>query len=594
MFFSLKEKNYQFIQQIVWRFRFKIILLIMVATIKAVDVPLRPYIIKIILDRVENLSHFEIFQQLGPPALCYILITFFLIFINRLQNLVNLNLIPVLKKHIGEVLMDKLMGHSFNFYQNNFAGSLAAKINGCMTSIPRIIRKFTNTFYSHSLALFFTIIMVWQVNFKYAVGLIIWSLLFLIISVKLSYKAKKISIDTAEEASKGLGHMVDILSNMASVRFFFGLPYEQRFVRKFLKDYVLKAQDRDRYFMKLYVFQESTFAVFQAICLAGLIFGIKNQIITVGDFVLIITLNTSIIGLLWSLADDFVDFTEEFGNAIEGIRLINAPYEIKDRKTAKDLVVNSGKIVFENVWFNYKGTDPLFKSLNVSIEPGQKVGLVGYSGSGKTTFVNLLLRLFEISSGRILIDEQSISDATQSSLRQNISIISQDPSLFHRTLLENIRYGKQNATDLDVIEAAKKAHAHEFIEVLPQKYLSLVGERGIKLSGGQRQRIAIARAFLKGSPILILDEATSQLDSVTERIIQASLLQLMQGKTSLIIAHRLSTLLNMDRILVFQQGQIIEDGSHSNLLKLNGVYKKLWAAQVGGFLPETDQIVSLL
>jgi ATP-binding cassette subfamily B protein len=225
------------------------------------------------------------------------------------------------------------------------------------------------------------------------------------------------------------------------------------------------------------------------------------------------------------------------------------------------------------------------------IQPGQKVGLVGYSGSGKSTFVNLILRLFDVTAGRIMIDGQDIRDVTQDSLHHCIAMIPQEPSLFHRSIMNNIKYGCINATFDDVIAAAKKAHAHDFIIELSQGYDMLVGERGIKLSGGQRQRIVIARAILKDAPILILDEATSQLDSVTENQIQESLWDLMQNKTTLVIAHRLSTLLHMDRILVFDQGTIVEDGTHEGLLAKNGLYKQLWEAQIGGFLLDSTDTI---
>lgn len=228
----------------------------------------------------------------------------------------------------------------------------------------------------------------------------------------------------------------------------------------------------------------------------------------------------------------------------------------------------------------------MFQNKSVTIEAGQKVGLVGYSGSGKSTFVNLILRLYEVVDGQILIDGQNLSEVTQESLRQAIAMIPQDPTLFHRSLMDNIRYGRTKASDEEVISASKKAHADEFISLLPEGYETLVGERGVKLSGGQRQRIAIARAILKNAPILMLDEATSQLDSITESNIQDSLWELMQGKTTLIVAHRLSTLLHMDRILVFDKGHIVEDGTHAELLNRGGLYKTLWDAQVGGFLPD--------
>jgi ATP-binding cassette subfamily B protein len=268
------------------------------------------------------------------------------------------------------------------------------------------------------------------------------------------------------------------------------------------------------------------------------------------------------------------------------LRALVVTPDIQDRRHARELVVSKGEIIFEDVQFSYQGSDPLFQNKSVKIESGQKVGLVGYSGSGKSTFVNLILRLFDVTSGQITVDGQDIRHVTQDSLRANIGMIPQDPSLFHRTLGENIRYGKTNATDEEIVEASKKAHAHAFISALAQGYDSLVGERGVKLSGGQRQRIAIARAILKNAPLLILDEATSQLDSVTESDIQDSLWQLMQGKTTIVIAHRLSTLLHMDRILVFDESKIVEDGTHQALLTQRGLYATLWNAQVGGFLPE--------
>jgi ATP-binding cassette subfamily B protein len=241
--------------------------------------------------------------------------------------------------------------------------------------------------------------------------------------------------------------------------------------------------------------------------------------------------------------------------------------------------VPRGEVRFENVTFSYPGHHSVFKNFNVTIPAGQKVGLVGLSGAGKTTFMNLMLRLYDLQAGKIFIDVQSIAEVTQKSLHENIAVIPQDASLFHRTLLENIRYGRLEATEEEVIAASKQAHCHEFIEQLDEKYASLVGERGIRLSGGQRQRIAIARALLKNAPILVLDEATSALDSATEKKIQESLALLMRDRTTIVIAHRLSTLAAMDRILVFQQGTIVEDGTIQELLQKNGHFAAFWKIQ---------------
>lgn len=309
-------------------------------------------------------------------------------------------------------------------------------------------------------------------------------------------------------------------------------------------------------------------------------------LISIGDFALILGLSMELGHMMWYTMFQVDQFNQALGKCRQSLRALILPHDIQDKNEATQLIVTEGQIDFVQVKFHYRGTETLFQNKSVTIAAGQKVGLVGYSGSGKSTFVNLILRLYEVVDGQILIDGQDIRDVTQHSLRRAIAMIPQDPTLFHRSLLDNIRYGRPDATDEEVIAASEKAHAHEFISQLPQGYGALVGERGVKLSGGQRQRIAIARAILKNAPILMLDEATSQLDSITESNIQASLWELMQHKTTLVIAHRLSTLLQMDRILVFDKGHIVEDGTHAQLLKQGGLYKTLWDAQVGGFLPD--------
>jgi ATP-binding cassette subfamily B protein len=308
--------------------------------------------------------------------------------------------------------------------------------------------------------------------------------------------------------------------------------------------------------------------------------------IQVADFVMASSLALLIISEARNLSRRFLDFFEQIGNVSNGVYTIIRPHEIIDRDRPIDHTITQGKIEFRDINFNYSEEKNVFENFSITIASGQRVGLVGLSGSGKSTFVNLVLRLFDPQSGKILIDGVDIRDMSQESLHDQISLIPQDPSLFHRTLLENIRYGRLEASDREVIEAAKKANAHEFIQQIREGYDSMVGERGVKLSGGQRQRIAIARVILKDAPILILDEATSSLDSITEHTIQKTLDQEMKGKTVIVVAHRLSTIAHLDRILVFNQGEIIEDGSHADLLARNGAYSKLWQMQAGGFLPE--------
>ena len=315
-----------------------------------------------------------------------------------------------------------------------------------------------------------------------------------------------------------------------------------------------------------------------------------DGLVTIGDFVLISSMTYHVTENIWFISEVIGQINEAIGKSKQSLKMLFTPIEINDKPDAKEVVVTKGEITFDKVNFQYNDNPAIFEDKSIIIPSGQKLGLVGYSGSGKSTFVNLILRLYDIQSGAILIDGQDIRDVSQKSLHQNIGMIPQDPSLFHRTLMDNIRYANINATDNEVIEASKKARAHNFILKLKLGYQSLVGERGTKLSGGQRQRIAIARAILKNAPILILDEATSALDSVTEGEIQDSLNELMHGKTVIVIAHRLSTLLHMDRILVFDNGKIVEDGSHVKLLEQNRIYKELWDAQSNGFLPQKKEV----
>lgn len=555
----------------------------------AIDLTLRPYLIKIMVDIVPTIQPGTSLEVMLWPAGFYIGFAAFIQIVFRFHDITWLKINPIVRKYVGLKLMDRMMDHSHNIYQNHFAGSLANKINDVISGMPNIIRLIVDSQLRGLLGLSLAIYTLYNVNPTFAYALFIWTIIFLIGSLKLSGKASKLAHETADIRSSLVGYTVDVLSSIMNVRFFSGKKLELNRLREIFGNFVAAVQRRDWFFMKLYSFQSSSFIIFQAVCLWYLLEGIKNQSISAGDFALVLTLNISIMDCLWNLSEEIRIFSEYLGDLTQGLRIVNLPLEISDKPNASKLIIKKGKITFDKVHFQYAGTQPLFENLSLEIPAGQKVGLVGYSGSGKTTFVNLILRLYDINSGHIFIDGQNIQDVTQKSLRKAIGMIPQDPTLFHRSLIENIKYSKPKATDEEVIEAAKRAHCQEFITMLPHAYDSLVGERGVKLSGGQRQRIAIARAILKNAPILILDEATSQLDSITEGLIQASVWKLMEGKTALVVAHRLSTLLHMDRILVFEKGRIIEDGNHSELLAKGGKYKTLWDAQVGGLLPDKEE-----
>ena len=587
---NTKYSIYLFIIDAIRPFRWLMAGQFLVAVIWAIDMSLRPYLIKVILNEIPTILPSQAFDILLLPTTLYIVTTVIAVVTFRFDEWILLQFHPNLKKHIGVILMDRMMNHSQNFYQNHFSGSIANKINDVTNGIPNILNVFIDRFFSHILALSIAIYTVWLVDLKFAIGLVLWIIVFLTVSIKLSRKGKTLAHEAAEVHSTIIGHIVDILGNIGSVRLFGGKRLETNYLNQTYQNAVKIEQIRDWFFMKMYTFQEGSFVIFQSICFWWLIAGVKSQTVTSGDFALIMILNISIVHCLHNLSRDIREFAESFGKVTQGFHIIHSILEIQDKAGAKDIVITKGEIIFKNVQFYYNISKPIFENKSVRIHSGQKLGLVGYSGSGKSTFANLILRLFDVTQGQILIDNQDIRDISQESLRQAIGIIPQDLSMFNRTLMENIRYGRMNASDSEVIESAKRAYAHEFICNLTEGYKTLVGERGVRLSGGERQRIAIARAILKNAPILILDEATSQLDSVTEQRIQKSLLALMQGKTTIVIAHRLSTLLHMDRILVFDKGKIVQDGKHEVLMIEGNLYKTLWDTQVGGFLPEKGPV----
>jgi ATP-binding cassette subfamily B protein len=385
------------------------------------------------------------------------------------------------------------------------------------------------------------------------------------------------------------GKIVDAVTNILNAKLFARLDFEREYLEGFLETEVQSGRRTFWYMERVRWFQFTAAAILKIGTIGYALMLWDAGQISVGDFAMSTGLALLIIGDARNLTRRFLEFFEYVGNVANGVDTIVKPHEIIDVDNAQALQVSQGRIEFKNVCFAYEANRPVFENLNVVIEPGQRVGLVGFSGSGKSTFVSLILRNYEPQSGQILVDQQEISQATQDSLHQQISLIPQDPSLFHRSLKDNIGYGRLDASDEELVAAAKLAHADKFIQAIPEAYQSLVGERGVKLSGGQRQRIAIARVMLKDAPILILDEATSSLDSVTEKTIQDNLDRAMGRKTVIAIAHRLSTIAHLDRILVFDQGQIVEDGSHQDLLDKQGFYYRLWAMQAGGFLP--DEVV---
>ncbi|MFZ4762272.1 MAG: ABC transporter ATP-binding protein [Alphaproteobacteria bacterium] len=553
---------------------------------------LSPYILKLMVDAVA--THQQNIPLMANtvfwPAIIYVVLGFVIGWVFRLQDYLIMKLAPALRRDVQQQMLAYLEGHSHQYFQNNFAGSLSNKISDMVRGVPEILFLLIDICLAPFIAILVAMVALYSVMPMLAVAVGGWTIIYLSLCWYFSIKGRSLAAKLAETRSIFTGKQVDSISNMLNIRLFARRAYETSYVGHYMQDVVKNDQSLQWYLLKVRIFQNTSMTALGAIIIYYLLHGVQQQAISAGDFALVLGVTSRIMDSLWNTSNQFVRLAQEIGTCRQAISIITQPHGLIDHPEATTLNVDKGEIEFDNVSFFYERNNNIFNNKNVSIQAGSKVGLVGFSGSGKTTFVHLILRFFDINGGNILIDGQNIAHVTQDSLHQSIALIPQDTSLFHRSLLENIRYGRLDASDEEVIEAAKKAYAHEFIQDIAEGYQALVGERGIKLSGGQRQRIAIARAILKNAPILILDEATSALDSVTEKYIQQALEELMKNRTTLVIAHRLSTLSTMDRILVFNKGEIIEDGNHHDLLALQGHYARMWHMQAGGFLPEKDII----
>lgn len=504
----------------------------------------------------------------------------------RLYDFASAQVLPNFQAQVRMALFEYTLGHSHRYFADHFAGTIASRISRMAESMSQIITISITIFLPIVIAFCVNAIILYLAKPIFGIISFVWFLIHFSVSYYFTRYCSKFATDHSEALTSLNGKIVDVITNIVNVRLFSNHSFEMRYNKHFQqieidKNYALWQFSA---WMKL-VLGLLSISFFAIMVLLG-IWCYQRDWISIGELALILT-SLNLIGLAWFMGMSLINFFQEVGNCQEAMKLIQKPHEITDSPHAKELVVTQGKIVFDNLTFHYRPEHSIFKDKTVIIQPGEKLGLVGFSGSGKTTFVNLILRAFDPVEGRILIDDQDIKMVTQASLRRQVALIPQDPSLFHRSLLDNIRYGKLDASEEEVLTASRHAHCHEFIQHLQEGYQTLVGERGIKLSGGQRQRIAIARAILKNAPILILDEATSSLDSITEQYIQEALKVLMANRTTLVIAHRLSTLADMDRILVFKEGKIVEEGTHASLLALKGHYALLWSRQAGGFLPDT-------
>lgn len=486
-----------------------------------------------------------------------------------------------------------LLGQSLTFFHNEFAGRVATKVMQTALSVRETVTKMLDLLVYISVYFISMVVLVFSTDWRLALPLVVWFFVYIGILRVLVPKLKAVSQAQADARSLMTGRIVDSYTNITTVKLFSHSRREADYAKESMDGFLQTVYPQMRLVTILEFCVEMANAILIFTIGALSVFLWLEQIATPGDIAIAVSLCLRLNGMshwiMWEVSGLF----ENLGTVQDGMNTLAQPVAVKDKPHADAMTVGGGKIHFDNVNFSYSGANnqpiDVFRQLDLTIKPGEKVGLVGRSGAGKSTLVNLLMRFYDTQSGRIVIDGQDITEVGQETLRAKISMVTQDTSLMHRSVRDNILYGRTDAGEADMIKAAKQAEAHDFILTLTDNqgrtgYDAHVGERGIKLSGGQRQRIAIARVLLKDAPVLILDEATSALDSEVEAAIQACLDKVMEGKTVLAIAHRLSTIAQMDRLLVLDKGQIVEQGTHSELIAYNGIYAKLWAHQTGGFI----------
>jgi ATP-binding cassette subfamily B protein len=472
-----------------------------------------------------------------------------------------------------------LTGHAPSYFSDRLPGMLSSRITATSNAVFTVENMFVWNVLPPCIATFAAIVLISTVSPLMAGGLIVVAGAMVIAMFHLAAAGKPLHDDFANKAAAVDGEMVDVINNMPLVRAFCGLSFEHdRFDATVNRE--LTARGRSlRYLEKLRITHAAITVALTIALLAWAIMLWQRGDATTGDVVLVCTLGLSILNATRDLAVALVDVTQHVARLTEAIATLLIPHELRDHPEAEPLVKSGAAIAFNNISFRYPGGLQVFDKFSLRLQPGQRVGLVGHSGGGKSSLFVLLQRFYDVQDGSITIDGQDISRVTQLSLRQAISVVPQDISLFHRSIMENIRYGRPTATDNEVLRAAIAARC-DFAETLPQGLATMVGDRGVKLSGGQRQRIAIARAFLKDAPILLLDEATAALDSESEEAIREALARLMRGRTVIAIAHRLATLRNFDRVVMLQAGRIIEDGPPDRLMQGQGPYRELVAREM--------------
>lgn len=540
------------------------------------------YAIKLFIDTMTR-DHSITYRDILFPIALFISAQLILDIVWRVSSIAEWKSEPYVRRSILLKSYDYVQHHSYTFFQNNFTGLLSSKLKGLLDGYDKFWAEMHHGLFPRILKTIVNLAALTFINLTLGLFIFAWAIIFFVIMSILSKHLNHLIFLETESRHELIGRISDKLMNITSLLSFSTRKYELKLLdKKISKEFLPRQMKSYKCDFRIAMVAVVLYSIMFLFILFYTIHLRMNNLVSIGDFAFVFSIAMIVSDDIWRATESLQDFVRSMGDLKSSMSVLKIPHESKDHKLAKPLIVKNPKIEFRNIKFKYHKDTIVFKNLNLTIAAGEKIGLVGHSGAGKSSLLNLLLKYFQQTSGEILIDGQDTNYVTQDSLRENIAVIPQDIILFNRTLMENIKYGKLNATKEQIIEASKKAHIHEFIMTLPEKYNTHVGERGVKLSGGQRQRVGIARAILKDAPILILDEATSSLDSNTEKLIQDSLDFFVENKkkTVIAIAHRLSTLKHMDRVIVIDKGRIIQEGTHQELARTaGGFYEKLWKLQ---------------
>lgn len=559
----------------------KLIILLFLVTVflATIETGLDAFFYKWVIDTVTATPPAQLLTAIILPAVCYVGMSLYHNLNMRAYHWGMMVFYPKLKQQVMQDLFTYATKHSVSFFQNNLAGDIAAKINDVTDTIEPLLRNVFEIFIARIFQPLVVAVFLSYVSIQFSFIFIVWTTAFVWLTLRLSKKIGIASHQYNQEKNQLSGRLIDVIGNMITTKIFGRIQFESQSIHTNLTKVQHSEINQHRSVLQLHFIQGILSLIILASFVGLLIYYRSLEQVTVGDFVFVLSLLVANLAHVYKLGEGIGEFSMTQAKFKQAINLLMIPHDVKDKPHAKPLAVTNGSIEFKQIAFHYIEDKPIFSSFNVSIQAGEKVGIVGTSGAGKSTFVHLLLRLIEPNQGHIKIDGIDINEVTLNSLRNQVTLVPQQIDLFHRSILDNIRYGNLEATDEEIVQAAKLAECDDFIHQLPDGYHTMVGERGMKLSGGQKQRIAIARAYLKPAKILILDEATSALDSITESYIQRALTKIMQHKTTIIIAHRLATLKQVDRVLVFENGNIVQQGKLQDLIHQPGKFAELWKQQ---------------